>query len=109
MRQHDASAAPAQAVLLETELPEGRRGGGQWIGRGMADPRAWGIEPGYHDVHGDWHDAPSETVDAFLEVMGANAETPPGLGDDNPVWVVREDETVRAEGRWELETEGGAT
>jgi 4-alpha-glucanotransferase len=75
----------------------------------MADPRAWGIEPGYHDVHGEWHDAPSDTVDAFLEVMGAESETPPGLGDDNPVWVVRDDETVRAEGRWELETEGGAT
>src|SRR4051794_24972808 len=75
----------------------------------MADPRAWGIDPGCHDVHGEWHDAPRETIAAFLDVMGAREEGPPGLGDDNPVWVVGADEPVRAEGRWELETEGGAT
>src|SRR3954452_688766 len=75
----------------------------------MADPRAWGIEPGYHDVHGQWHDAPRETMDAFLEVMGAHDEGRPGLGAETPVWVVGADEPVRAEGRWELETEGGAT
>src|SRR5881227_3755122 len=76
------------------------------------DPGAWGVEPGYHDVAGEWHQAPSETVAAFLDVMGAGtdrAEGPPGLGDDNPVWVVKAGEVVRADGRWGVRTEGGAT
>jgi len=80
--------------------------------RYVADPGAWGIEPGYHDVSGEWHQAPAETVAAFLDVMGADpqhAEEPPGLGHDNPVWVVRAGEPVRADGRWEVRTEGGAT
>src|SRR4051812_8212895 len=78
----------------------------------IADPGAWGIEPGYHDVNGQWHLAPAETVAAFLDVMGADrghAEGPPGLGHDNPVWVVKAGDPVRADGRWELRTEGGAT
>ena len=73
---------------------------------------AWGIEPGYHDVTGEWHQAPSDTVAAFLEVMGADAahaDGPPGLDHDNPVWVIKAGEPVRADGRWELRTEGGAT
>jgi 4-alpha-glucanotransferase len=81
-------------------------------GRYVADPGAWGIEPGYHDVSGQWHQAPTDTVRAFLQVMGADAEhadEPPGLGHDNPVWVVKAGEQVRADGRWELRTEGGAT
>src|SRR3954462_15825176 len=78
----------------------------------IADPGAWGIEPGYHDVSGEWHQAPAETVQAFLEVMGADAEhaeEPPGLSHDNPVWVVKAGDAVRADGRWEGRNEGGAT
>jgi 4-alpha-glucanotransferase len=81
-------------------------------GRYVADPGAWGIEPGYHDVGGEWHQAPDDTVATFLECMGADvehAEEPPGLGHDNPVWVVPAGEQVRADGRWQVRTEGGAT
>jgi 4-alpha-glucanotransferase len=77
-----------------------------------ADPGAWGIEPGYHDVDDVWHQAPSETIATFLDVMGAGPdqpEGPPGLAHDNPVWVVKAGEQVRADGRWEVRTEGGAT
>src|SRR5262245_13792325 len=80
--------------------------------RYVADPGAWGIEPGYHDVNGEWHQAPDDTVATFLDCMGADAEhpeEPPGLGHDNPVWVVPAGEQVRADGRWEVRTEGGAT
>src|SRR5207248_5496009 len=75
------------------------------------DPEMWGIEPGYYDVAGQWHEAPADTVAAFLEVMGATGEVerPPGLEHDNPVWVVKAGEYVRADGRWEVRTEGGAT
>src|SRR5437763_3446424 len=42
--------------------------------------------------------------------MGAQGQDgPPGLGQDNPVWVVKAGEPVRADGRWEVRTEGGAT
>lgn len=76
----------------------------------MTDPIAWGIEPGYHDVAGHWHDAPRDTVAEVLRIMGAQGQDgPPGLSHDNPVWVVNLGEEVRADGWWEVRTEGGAT
>ncbi|HEX3425660.1 MAG TPA: 4-alpha-glucanotransferase [Acidimicrobiales bacterium] len=45
----------------------------------MTDAERWGIQPGYHDVSGTWHQAPEATVEAFLHTMGAEgAEPPPG-------------------------------
>src|SRR2546423_3237229 len=76
----------------------------------MTDPSAWGIQPGYHDVAGNWHDAQRDTVEELMRVMGAQGQDgPPGLSHDNPVWVVNVGEPVRADGRWEVTTEGGAT
>lgn len=45
-----------------------------------ADPRAWGIEEGYHDYRGEWRDAPRASVDSFLEAMGAGPDGPRGPG-----------------------------
>ncbi|MCK6526891.1 4-alpha-glucanotransferase [Myxococcota bacterium] len=73
-----------------------------------ADPERWGIARGYHDIAGRWHETPRATAEAFLSVMGADGGSPPGLGDENPVWVVRRGERVRAEGPFELRTEDGA-
>ncbi|MBV8692536.1 MAG: 4-alpha-glucanotransferase [Actinobacteria bacterium] len=68
---------------------------------------AWGVTSGYEDVDHQWHDAPPETVAAVLEAMGADGPQPPGMGDDNPVWVVRTGDRVRAEGPWTLTLEDG--
>lgn len=37
----------------------------------MVDPRAWAVEPGYHDTAGRWREAPDATVQAVLGAMGA--------------------------------------
>jgi len=81
------------------------------------DPRSWGIDPGYHDVHGRWHGAPAATVMAVLAAMGADpAEVsggavrarrpPPATGED--VWVVRVGEAVNVEGPYTLTGEDGS-
>ena len=76
-------------------------------GRAAAWGPAWGIAPGYEDVDHQWHDAPPASVAAVLDAMGADGPAPPGLGDDNPVWVVRAGEQVTAAGPWELTLEDG--
>ncbi len=43
----------------------------------MIDAHQWGIDPGYHDVGGRWHQAPAATIESFLEAMGAHAGSPP--------------------------------
>ncbi|HEX3539973.1 MAG TPA: 4-alpha-glucanotransferase [Acidimicrobiales bacterium] len=43
----------------------------------MTDAVRWGIEPGYHDVAGQWHDTPTATTDAILAIMGAEGDDPP--------------------------------
>ncbi len=86
------------------------------------DPRTWGIAPGYHDMSGQWREVPESTIAAILEAMqpgsrvpgpetpaGRRAE-PPGLGDDDPVWVLRQGDPRALEpGRWTLRTEDGAS
>src|SRR3954452_24459461 len=69
---------------------------------------AWGVTAGYEDVDQRWHDAPPATVAAVLEAMGADGPVPPGMGDDNTVWVVRAGERVRADGPWQLTLEDGS-
>lgn len=54
-------------------------------------PRAWGIEPGYHDHRGQWRETSPETTEAILESMDATGERPPGPTS----WVVRKDESAR--------------
>jgi 4-alpha-glucanotransferase len=43
----------------------------------MIDPVRWGVESGYWDVAGRWHDAPDDTVTAILDAMGASDRDPP--------------------------------
>lgn len=38
----------------------------------VTEPRRWGVDPGYHDASGAWHDAPAETIAAALAEMGAD-------------------------------------
>ena len=80
------------------------------------DPRQWGVDPGYEDVHQRWHAAPAATVRTVLESMGAEpieapdgssraCRPPPAAGTD--VWVVRAGERVDAYGPYTLRTEDG--
>jgi 4-alpha-glucanotransferase len=75
----------------------------------VTDATAWGVDQGYYDVQGHWRAAPKATIEALLSAMGAGDGRPPGLGDDNPVWVVRSGDRVRVDGPWTLTTEDGAT
>lgn len=81
------------------------------------DPRSWGIDPGYDDVNGGWHDSPPATVTAVLAAMGAEpfdgpggmvraGRVPPPVGQD--VWVVRAGQPVEAGGRFTLTLEDGS-
>lgn len=69
---------------------------------------AWGVTTGFEDVKGRWHDAAVDTIAAVLEAMGADGPQPPGIGPENPVWVVQAGDRVRAEGPWTLTLEDGA-
>ena len=73
----------------------------------MTDPAAWGIEPGYHDVGGAWHDADPASVEAVLGAMGADSAGPEPL-TERDVWVVRQGDAVRCDGEWALRLEGGS-
>lgn len=67
-----------------------------------ADPRAWGIEEGYHDNRGEWRDAPRASVDSFLEAMGAG---PDGPGEPGAL-VVRPGDDLGTAGEVHLENGG---
>ena len=41
--------------------------------------RAWGVEPGYWDVKGQWRDVPEDTLSAVLGALGAGPG-PAGVG-----------------------------
>jgi 4-alpha-glucanotransferase len=73
----------------------------------MRDTGAWGVERGYWDALGQWRTPPPATLERILDSMGADDGGPPGLRDDNPVWVVRQGDRVRIDGRWRLFTEDG--
>jgi len=60
----------------------------------------WGIEPGYHDYEGEWHEAPASTVAALRDAMGS----PTGPA---PVVFARPGEYVG--GRWTVEMEEGGS
>ncbi|HEY2301918.1 MAG TPA: hypothetical protein VGH66_08490, partial [Acidimicrobiales bacterium] len=69
----------------------------------MADPRRWGIDVGYDDAGGTWRQAPQETVDRFLEVMGATAGDPvPG-----PVLITSPGRPLALPGAGRLRLEDG--
>ena len=67
------------------------------------DPRAWGIEDGYHDYRGQWHATSPEVTESLLEAMGATGEHPP----EPTAWVVRRDHRVRLGDDVTIRLEGG--
>lgn len=73
----------------------------------MAD--AWGIDDGYWDVAGVWHDTPDGTRRALRVAMGglADADDPPPRG--HPVWFVRHGTGPAIERPAELVLEDGTT
>jgi len=42
-----------------------------------ASAEAWGIEPGYHDVFGNWHPAGPQTLRRLIEALSAGRAKPP--------------------------------
>ena len=69
---------------------------------------AWGIQVGYHGVHGQWLDTSPDTAAALRAAMGAQP------GDEGPpdpwtVWVVRQGGADHLIGPVELELEDGTT
>jgi 4-alpha-glucanotransferase len=71
------------------------------------DHRAWGVQDGYHDVGGTWHDTPPSAIAAALEAMGAGPDqsTPDAGGS---TWFVSPGSSPAVEGPAMLTTEGGA-
>jgi 4-alpha-glucanotransferase len=65
---------------------------------------AWGVEPGYWDVAGEWKDIPEATAQALLEAMGAGARHPGG-----PAPLVTVDQVKVDQGRADDEGRGAAT
>jgi 4-alpha-glucanotransferase len=53
----------------------------------MADP--WGVDDGYWDVGGTWHDTPSEIRRALRLAMGGLPDTDDPPPHERPVWFVR--------------------
>jgi 4-alpha-glucanotransferase len=69
----------------------------------MPDPRAWGIAPGHHHVHGHWVPSPAVGVEAALKAMRAASDAPPASG----TWVVRRSDGVHVPWSARLTTEDG--
>src|SRR6185369_5763903 len=47
-------------------------------------PRQWGIEPGYHDVFGEWHPAPEASVQKVMAALSAQGTRPAHFGAGHP-------------------------
>lgn len=58
------------------------------------DPHAWGVDTGYHDLWGIWHEAPASTLDAISAAMGAGKDPP----SPAPVLFVRSGEEAFLDG-----------
>src|SRR5262245_37355630 len=68
----------------------------------------WGIDDGYFDVGGHWHDTPPATRAALREAMGGAGDgggdgPPPG----RPLWIVRQGAAEPLLGPCELRLEDG--
>ena len=70
---------------------------------------SWGIDDGYFDVGGQWHDTPAETRAALRAAMGGGEG---GEGDapppPRPLWIVRHGTAEPLQGPGELRLEDGA-
>jgi 4-alpha-glucanotransferase len=69
------------------------------------DPQAWGVLPGYHDVHGRWRPASGRAADDALRAMAATRRAPPPTN----TWVVTADERVELPEPALLRTEDGGS
>jgi 4-alpha-glucanotransferase len=69
----------------------------------VVDPHVWGIDTGYHDLWGNWHEAPASTLDAISETMQAEQGLPP----PSPVVFVRRGETASLGAPGEIHLEDG--
>src|SRR3954462_2906870 len=70
-------------------------------------PDAWGIENGYWDIAGEWHETAESTRRALRVAMGGLADLadpPPGT---RPVWSVRHGDAAALERPAELVLEDG--
>lgn len=72
----------------------------------MLQTDSWGIDSGYEDALGRWHDTPEKTRSALLAAMGAD---PAGVGPPAqvPVLVVRPGQKTLLPGPGELSLEDG--
>lgn len=70
------------------------------------DPGAWGIERGYWDALGHWHDVPADTLHAVANSMGASDDraAPP---NEHPVWCVRAGHAEFLQSPADVTLEGG--
>ena len=68
------------------------------------DPHAWGVDPGYHDLWGNWHEASETTLEAVVAAMGAGPGGPP----PSPVTFVRQGEQASLGAPGELRLEDGS-
>ena len=68
---------------------------------------AWGIEDGYWDVAGEWHDSPEDTRRALRLAMGGLADFADPPPATRPVWIVRHGRAPALERPAELVLEDG--
>lgn len=73
----------------------------------MAELSAWGIEPGWHDVKGVWHQVSEATAEALAAALGAGTGQPEGTGESTPVWVLRADQAADVGTDWTMVLEDG--
>jgi 4-alpha-glucanotransferase len=67
------------------------------------NPHAWGVDPGYHDLWGNWHEAPDTTLEAVAAAMDAGRGGPP----PSPVTFVRQGEPASPGAPGEVRLEDG--
>ena len=67
------------------------------------DPHAWGVDTGYHDLWGNWHEAPGETLEAVAAAMDAGPGGPP----PSPVTLIRQGEPASFGAPGEVRLEDG--
>jgi 4-alpha-glucanotransferase len=68
---------------------------------------AWGIEDGYWDIVGQWHDTPESTRRALRVAMGGLSDVADPPPASRPVWFVREGTTPAIERPADLLLEDG--
>src|SRR5437588_11162347 len=68
---------------------------------------AWGIDDGYWDIGGQWHDTPESTRRALRVAMGGLSDVADPPPTSRPVWFVREGTTPAIERPGDILLEDG--